>query len=101
MPAILRRLGYVDKKPKLVPGKADAAAPEAFLEDDENLKQTSDEDDVLMFMDATHLQHNPVISYGWIQRGKAHPRQEPHRSATSQHQRCDRCSAHECREPFR
>ena len=24
-------------------------------------------------MDATHPQHNPVISYGWIQRGKEHP----------------------------
>ena len=25
-----------------------------------------------MFMDATHPQHNPVISYGWIKRGKEH-----------------------------
>ena len=73
MAAVLRRLGYVYKKPKLVPGKADAAAQEAFLEDYENLKQNSDEDDVVLFMDATHPQHNPVISYGWIKRGKEHP----------------------------
>ena len=26
-----------------------------------------------MFMDATHPQHNPVISCGWIKRGKEHP----------------------------
>ena len=73
MAAVLRRLGYVYKKPKLIPGKADATAQEAFLEEYENLKQNSDEDDVVMFMDATHPQHNPVISYGWIKRGKAHP----------------------------
>ncbi len=73
MAAVLRRLGYVYKKPKLVPGKADAIAQEAFLEEYENLKQNSKEDDVVMFMDATHPQHNPVISYGWIKRGKEHP----------------------------
>ena len=33
MAAVLRRLGYVYKKPKLVPGKAKAAAQEAFLKD--------------------------------------------------------------------
>ena len=73
MAAMLRRLGYVYKKPKLVPGKADAAAQKEFLEDYENLKQNSDEGDVVLFMDATHPQHNPVIGYGWIKRGKEHP----------------------------
>ena len=73
MAAVLRRLGYVYKKPKLVPGKANAAAQREFLEDYENLKENSDADDVVMFMDATHPQHNPVISYGWIKRGEEHP----------------------------
>jgi transposase len=73
MAAVLRRLGYVYKKPKLVPGKADASAQEDFLKEYENLKQNSDEDDLIMFMDATHPQHNPVIGYGWIKRGKEHP----------------------------
>jgi transposase len=73
MAAVLRRLGYVYKKPKLVPGKADATAQKAFLEEYENLKKNSAEDDVVLFMDATHPQHNPVISYGWIKRGKEHP----------------------------
>jgi transposase len=73
MAAVLRRLGYVYKKPKLVPGKADAAAQEEFLEDYENLKQNREEGDVVMFMDATHPQHNPVIGYGWIKRGEEHP----------------------------
>jgi len=70
---VLRRLGYVYKKPKLVPGKADAEAQEEFLKDYENAKKNSEEGDVIMFMDATHPQHNPVISYGWIKRGEEHP----------------------------
>jgi transposase len=73
MAAVLRRLGYVYKKPKLVPGKADAEAQEEFLKDYENTKKNTEEGDVIMFMDATHPQHNPVISYGWIKRGKEHP----------------------------
>ena len=73
MAAVLRRLGYVYKKPKLVPGKADAAAQEEFVKDYENLKQNSEEGDVILFMDATHPQHNPVIGYGWIKRGEEHP----------------------------
>ena len=73
MAALLRRLGYVYKKPKLVPGKANAEAQKEFLEEYDNLKQNSAEDDVILFMDATHPQHNPVISCGWIKRGEAHP----------------------------
>lgn len=73
MAAVLRRLGYVYKKPKLVPGKANADAQREFLEDYENAKKNSDEGDVILFMDATHPQHNPVISYGWIKRGEEHP----------------------------
>jgi transposase len=72
MAAVLRRLGYVYKRPKLVPGKADPDAQKAFLEKYENLKKNSDEGDVLLFMDATHPQHNPVIGRGWIKR-QAHP----------------------------
>jgi transposase len=68
-----RRLDYVYKKPKRVPGKAAAAAHEDFLKTDENLKRSSGEDDLILFMDATHPPRNPVISYGWIKRGKTHP----------------------------
>ena len=73
MTAVLRRLGYVYKKPKLVPGKPDVAKQEEFLEDYENLKKNSGEGDVILFMDATHPRHNPVVSSGWIKRGEAHP----------------------------
>jgi transposase len=73
MTAVLRRLGYVYKKPERVPGKADPAAQAAFLQDCQNLKQNTEEAEVLLFMDATHPRHNPVISYGWIKREEAPP----------------------------
>ena len=70
MTDLLHRLGYVYKKPKLVPGKADAQAQEAFLEEYETLKENQDESDVILFMDAVHPQHNPVMANGWIKQGK-------------------------------
>jgi hypothetical protein len=70
MTALLHRLGFVYKKPKLVPGKADRAAQEAFLAEYENLKQNQGENELILFMDAVHPQHNPVLGYGWIKRGE-------------------------------
>ena len=70
MTALLHRLGYVYKKPKLVPGKADPLAQEAFLAEYEKLKQDKGENDPVYFMDAVHPQHNPVIACGWIKRGQ-------------------------------
>lgn len=70
MTDLLHRLGYIYKKPKLVPGKADAQAQEAFLEEYEKLKKNKAKDDVILFMDAVHPQHNPVIASGWIKQGK-------------------------------
>ena len=70
MTALLHRMGYVYKKPKLVPGKADAQAQEAFLETYEELKANKGAQDPIYFMDACHPQHNPVPAYGWIRRGE-------------------------------
>ncbi len=70
MTDFLHRLGYVYKKPKLVLGKADAEAQEAFLEKYETLKKNKAKEDVILFMDTVHPQHNPVMSNGWIKQGK-------------------------------
>jgi transposase len=72
MTALLHRLGFVYKKPKLVPGKADPEAQRAFLAKYEELKKNKGPNDVIVFMDAVHPQHNPVLGYGWIKRGKDH-----------------------------
>ena len=70
MTALLHRLGYVYKKPKLVPGKADPQAQEAFLAEYEQIKRDKGEADPVYFVDAVHPQHNPVIACGWIKRGE-------------------------------
>jgi transposase len=67
--AVLRRLGYTYKKPKLVPGKADAERQEAHVRAYEELKDSKGKDDVILFMDATHPLHNPVMAGAWIKRG--------------------------------
>lgn len=67
--ALLHSLGYVYKKPKTVPGKADAKAQEDFLVEYEKLKKNKEKDDPIYFMDATHPHHNPVLAYGWIKCG--------------------------------
>jgi transposase len=70
MTDLLHRLGYTYKKPKIVPGKANVQAQEAFLNDYEKLKETQGKEDAILFMDAVHPQHNPVMASGWIKQGK-------------------------------
>ncbi len=68
MTAMLRRVGDTDKKPKLVPGQADAARQEAQVE--AYRKDNKEEGNVILFMDAAHPLHHPVLSGGWSKRGK-------------------------------
>ena len=63
-------MGYVYKKSKLVPGKADAEKQRAFVQCYEALKANKAPEDPIYFMDATHPHHNPVAGYGWIKRGR-------------------------------
>lgn len=72
MTQLLHRLGYVYKKPKLIPGKANAEQQKQFVECYQNLKAKKAPDDPIYFMDATHPQHNPIAGYGWIKRGQDH-----------------------------
>lgn len=69
---ILHRLNYVYKKPEIVPGKADAAEQEAFLEELDQLKKTKGTESPLYYMDATHPHHNVVAGYGWIKKGETY-----------------------------
>ena len=67
---LLRRLGFVYKKPKHVPGKADRNAQEVFIEQYEDLKTHKRPEDPIYFADAAHPQHNSVPAYGWIKKGQ-------------------------------
>lgn len=74
MTALLHRLGYRYKKPKLLPGKAPAPeVQEEFVESYKTLKENKGEHDAILFMDATLPQHNPVLGGGWIKRGRRFP----------------------------
>lgn len=69
--ALLRRLGYRHKKPHPQPGKQPPVKDQhAWVEKYQNLKDAKASGEVIVFMDAAHTQHNPVLSGGRIKRGK-------------------------------
>ena len=62
MTALLHRMGYVYKKPKLVPANAVAQ----YLEFMKNKK----ENEAVFFVDAVHPTHNSMAAYGWVKKGQ-------------------------------
>lgn len=70
MIALLHRLGFVYKKPKLMPGKAEREKQRTFIEKYKELKKKLGSEDKLLFMDGVHPQHNSKPAYGWFKKGK-------------------------------
>jgi len=68
--SLLKRLGFVYKKPVLTPCKADVKKQEAFISEYKELKENLAENDQIYFMDGVHPEHNSVASCGWIKKGK-------------------------------
>lgn len=66
---LLHRLGFVYKKPKLIPAKANAVKQQQFLNEYLRLKSDLKKNDQIYFLDATHPQHNTRSAYGWILKG--------------------------------
>jgi transposase len=66
MTHLLHRIGFSYKKLKIVPGKMDKVKQEEFKQTYSNLKATKNPEDKIYFLDASHLQHNSIASYGWI-----------------------------------
>lgn len=69
---LLHRLGFVYKKPKVIPGKINLHQQEQFIELYKRTKAGLGEKDRIYFLDATHPQHNTKPFYGWILKGKKH-----------------------------
>ena len=67
---LLKRLGFVYKKPKQIPGKSDKNAQEEFVRQYSELLENKGDKDLIYFMDGTHPHHNPIPSYGWILKGE-------------------------------
>ena len=70
MVKLLHRLGFVYKKTKHVPGKADPALQEQFIRRHRRLKKRMGPHDKIYFADGVHPLHNSQPGYAWIQRGK-------------------------------
>jgi transposase len=69
MADLLKRLGYVYKKPKLVPGNPNKEAQEAFVKFYLDFMNKKKDDEVAFFMDAMHPTHNAQAAYGWFKKG--------------------------------
>lgn len=68
---LLHKLGFVYKKPKIVPGKADKNRQQEFINTYQQIKAKLGINDQIYFVDSTHPSHNTQLAYGWILKGKA------------------------------
>lgn len=57
------------KKAHGVPAKADLQKQEVFIEQYHSLKNTIKSDEVILFGDSTHPQHQTKLACGWIKKG--------------------------------
>jgi transposase len=81
MAKLLGRIGFVWKRPKCVPAKADAAAQRAFLADTLAplmARAAAEPDQPLYFVDATHPAYDAHPACGWIRRGETRPLKSNH-----------------------
>jgi transposase len=69
MTALLHRIGYVYKKPKLVAGKPDNEAQEHFLKEFLKFMKNKQKNEAVFFADAIHPTWNSMAAYGWIKKG--------------------------------
>ena len=65
----LTRNGFVYKRPKGIPHKADKAKQQTFIDTYEQLKNTVLDDEPILFMDAVHPTQATKITCGWIRKG--------------------------------
>ena len=68
--SLLKRLGFVYKKPVLTPCKANVEKQEEFVKQYKELKESLSDQDQIYFMDGVHPQHNTLACYGWIKKGQ-------------------------------
>lgn len=67
---LLKRLGFVYKKTTLVPSKYDAVRQVQFKTAYEVLEQTLGDNELILFVDGVHPQHNTTCTSAWIKKGE-------------------------------
>lgn len=73
MVSLFHKLGFVYKQTTLIPSNYDPKAQAEFKQEYENLEKEQKTDEVILFMDGVHPQHNTTTSKGWIKKGKEKP----------------------------
>jgi len=68
--SILEKLGFVYKKTSELPGNFDAEEQAVFLAEMQPFLADIAENEVILFADAVHPQHNTRSSYAWIKKGQ-------------------------------
>lgn len=66
----LHRMGFEYKKTRLIPSKYDPEAQKVFKQRYEKLSRNKGQNEVILFMDGVHPQHNTASSYAWIKKGE-------------------------------
>ena len=67
---LLKRMNFVYKKTKHLPGKGDLKLQKAFVAEYCKLKAEKAAEDEIYFMDGVHPLHNSITCNGWIKKGK-------------------------------
>ena len=65
----VEELGFVYKKPKVIPAKIDLDKQEEFRQQYNLLKNNLKSDEAIYFMDGVHPQNQTKSDYGWIKKG--------------------------------
>jgi transposase len=67
---LLHRMGFEYKKTTMIPSKYDEDAQKKFKRKYEKMIANKGEDEVILFVDGVHPQHNTASSYAWIKKGE-------------------------------
>ena len=67
---LMRRLGFVYKKPQLLPAQADEAKQAAFIAQYEALMTGLGANEMVVFSDAVHPEHQSRPAHGWFPKGQ-------------------------------
>lgn len=69
--SVLHRLGFTYKKTTLIPSKYDAEKQAEFKAAYEKMEKELPADEVIVFMDGVHPQHNTACTNAWIKVGES------------------------------
>lgn len=67
---LIKKYGFVYKKTKHLPGKADVKQQKEFEQQYYKLKESKASEDEIYFMDGVHPLHNSITANGWIKKGQ-------------------------------